>query len=214
MIAAALHIIPGILGALTALSIYLQFNLGSWPREAEAACAIAAGWLTFAVVNWAVEQILRPESQAENMLADAGVDNDYSALRAAQSVQEAQARFARMQVAGARRREALKTALSDCEARFAALFADMLSSVETARRADTLLRRTLPRVESAFIDYCAFADRGDGLVDSADTRARLIAALQDASDAALRAQKSIIQTSAEEAEVSLQVLESTLTHSR
>lgn len=211
---AGLHILPGVLGALAALAVYLRFNLAAWPREAEAGVAIGLGWLAFGLSRWAVNRLLREESRAERMLAEAGRTSDHSALRTARMVEEAQARLARMQDAGHDRREALRTALADCDSRFEGLFADMLSSSDTARRGEDVLRRTLPRLESAFVDYCAFAARGDGLVDTDDTRERLITALDSAGAAADRARKDIIQTSAEEADISLQVLESTLTHSR
>lgn len=208
------HIVPGLLGAGATLAVYLRFNLADWPREMEAGAAIAAGLAIFALSHWSVAQILREENRAEAMLARAGIDPDQSALRAAGMVEDARGRLAAMQRAGEHRRPALRAALADLEQRLETLFGDMLENPATTRRAEDLLRRSLPRVESAFLDYCRFAERGDGVIDTEQTRARLIEALVRTAEAADRARQDLIQASAEEADVSLRVLETTLARSR
>lgn len=208
------HIVPGLLAASATLSVYLRFNLADWPREQEAAVAIVIGLAVYALARWSVAQILREENRAEAMLAQAGIDPGHSALRAAGMVEDARARLAAMQAAGRHRKPALREALSDLERRLEALFGDMLENPATTRRAEDLLRRSLPRVESAFLDYCRFAERGDGVIDTEQTRARLIEALGQTAEAADRARQDLILASAEEADVSLRVLETTLARSR
>jgi len=208
------HIGPGLIGAGATLTVYLRLNVASWPRELEAGVAIAIGLAVLAITRWSVTQILKEENQAEAMLAQAGITPDQSALRAAGIVEDARARLRSMQSAGKHRKPVLRKALADLERQLEGLFDDMLENPETTHRAEDLLRRSLPRVEAAFLDYCRFAERGDGLVDTEQTRARLIAALGDTGAAADRARQDVIMASAEEADVSLRVLESTLARSR
>ncbi|KUF08762.1 hypothetical protein [Pseudoponticoccus marisrubri] len=214
MTGAAWHLLPGTLGAAAGLAVYLRFNLATWPREAEAGVAIALALAVFALARWSVTQLLREENRAEAMLARAGIDPHHGALRAARMVEEARARLHSMQAAGARRTPPLRAALDGLDAALEALFEDMLQNPETTRRAEDLLRRSLPRVEAAFLDYCRFAERGDGVVDTEQTRARMIAALEDTRQAAERARQDLIMASAEEADVALSVLEGTLARSR
>lgn len=209
-----LHIVPGLLGAVATLAIYFQLNLADWPREYEAGVAIVLALVIFALARWCVAQIVREESRAEAMLAQAGIEPDQTALRAAKLVAQARTRLSAMQSAGRQRKPELQDALTDLNKRLEALFADMLHNPQTVRRADDLLRRSLPRVDAAFLDYCRFAERGNGVVDTDETRARLIAALGDTGNAADRAREDLIMATGEDADVSLRVLEGTLARSR
>jgi hypothetical protein len=209
-----LHIVPGLIGAAATVAVYVRLDLANWPREYEAGAAITLGLAIFVISRWSVVQILRVENRAEAMLAQAGIDPDHNALRAARMVEDARTRLAFMRSAGANRKPELRAALTNLEERLEALIDDVLENPATARRADDLLRRSLPRVESAFLDYCRFAERGNGVVDTDETRARLITALDDTGTAADRAREDLIRATADDADVSLRVLEGTLARSR
>jgi len=208
------HFVPGGIGAAATLTVFSAVNMPDWPREIEAVLAACVGLGLFAICRWCVTQITREESTAETMLAEAGISAEQSALRAAGMIETARGQLAAMEQAGRDRRPELRAALGDLTQRMERLFDDMLAKPETTRRAEDLLRRSLPRVEAAFLDYCRFAERGDGVVDTQETRSRLIAALVDTGAAVDRARKDLIRAKAEDADISLSVLEGTLARSR
>jgi len=205
---------PGLAGALAVVAVYLSFNAAAVPREIEAAAAVASGLAVWAAVAWALPRALRRPSEIEALLAEAGQGGDYAARRTAQLVIEARARLARMDAAIRPRRPELRAAYAEFDERMEPLLDDLMTAPETARRADELLRRTLPRIEGAVTDYCAYAERGDGVVDTAETRGRLIDALKGAGEAADRARRDAMARSGIDVAVSLDILETTLAHSR
>lgn len=210
----AAGLLPGMAGAATVLVVFFSFNAAGLPREIEAAAAILCGLVTWGVVAWALPRALRRPSEIEALLAEAGQQADYAARRTARLVLEARESLARMDAAIRPRKPELRAAYADFAARMAPLLDDLMTAPETARRADGLLRRTLPRIESAVMDFCAFAERGDGVIDTAETRGRLIDALEGAGEAADRARRDAISRSGVDVSVSLDILETTLSHSR
>lgn len=207
-------LLPVVLGSATMIVAYTNFNAAALPREVEAGIAILAGWIAAFAATRAVRMISREESIVEKMLEDAGVSANHSSLRAAQLVHKGRSHVASMAAALATRSATLQSAFEDFANALEPLFENMLASPETAKRADDLVRRILPRIASAVQDYCHFAEYGDGIVDLSETRARLISAFEDAGAAAGRAHRDVLGMSEIDVTASLEVLETTLSHSR
>lgn len=200
--------------SISILAIYANFNAASVPRELEALAAVGVGLLVLALCTRFFAMAFQRESEIEKMLDTAGVDKDHAALRAARLVATARERVSAMQAALEGRSTSLTASFNDFAARIDPLFDDMIASPETATRADDLVRRILPRLEGAVIEYAAFAARGDGVVDTVETRTRLIGAFENAGAAADRARRDALEMSGIDITASLDVLESSLTHSR
>jgi len=209
-----LALLPGGIGAAMTLAVFADFNAPGWPREYEAAVAIAAGLIAYGVAALGVRRLALQENQIEAMLENAGIDPHYEAMRTGRVVAEGRARLKRMHDASRGRTEPLKEALADLEAKMEPLFAEMLTAPETARRADEIFRRILPRLEATFLEYCDYAGLGDGVIDTVETRNRVIAALNNTSETAERARRAVIETTGETVDVSLSVLENTLARQR
>jgi hypothetical protein len=203
-----------IFAALTTVLVFINFNAAELPREIEALAAIASGAIVLMLGKAFFAMVERRESEIEKMLETAGVDNDHAALRAARFVATARERISNMESALEARPCSLKSSFAEFVAKIEPLFEDMLTSPETATRADDLVRRILPRLESSVIDYCAYAARGDGVIDTAETRSRLIGAFENAGAAADRARQDALEMSGIDVSASLDVLETSLTHSR
>ncbi|MDV7144135.1 hypothetical protein R3X27_15715 [Tropicimonas sp. TH_r6] len=205
---------PGALGAAAVLITWRVFDGAEIAREIEAATAILAGLITWGLAEFGLPRAMARESEIEKKLVNAGLDTNQEALRALSYAEEARDRVARMRGAAQKRTKPLLAALEAFEDKLAPLLEDTVTSPETARRADDLLRRTLPRLEEAFVEYCAFADRGDGVVDTQETRDRMIQTLAETGEKVDGARRAIIQTTRDDVDVSLGVLEDTLARSR
>ena len=210
----ALLLMPALLGALSIVMVYSTFNSADLAREIEAGTAILIGWGIFFIASIAMPMLLRAESEAEKILENAGVSADHAAIRAARHVEKSKAHVSSMGEALSGRSETLQGAFNSLSAKLEPLFEDMITSPDTASRADDLTRRILPRLSSAVQDYCAYAARGDGVVDTEETRARLISAFENAGAAAERARRDALEMSEIDVTASLDVLETTLAHPR
>lgn len=209
-----LLLIPGLLGAFAITTVYNTFNSADLAREIEAGTAILTGWGVFFVASIAMPMLLRAESEVEKMLENAGVSADHAAMRAARHVEKSKAHVSSMREALSGRSESLRDAFNALSAKLEPLFEDMITSPDTASRADDLTRRILPRLASAVQNYCAYAARGDGVVDTEEARARLINAFENAGAAAERARRDALEMSEIDVTASLDVLETTLSHPR
>ena len=94
------------------------------------------------------------------------------------------------------------------------LLDDILTSPEIRRRADNLLRRTLPRLAEAVDTYVDYAERGTDLVDPTEMRDRLIGTLENAAKQAERVRIDAVEGAESNVEVALDVLESSFAYER
>lgn len=208
-------VVVGMLCAAIPLNIFLSFDLEGMAREIEGVISIGLGALLTGATLYFAKLTASTEDPLSAMLraAQARGATDVDA-RALELTHEAQLRLNYMERVSADRAEPLRQAVADLHDKVKPLLEDILTNPEMRRRADNVLRRTLPRLAEAVGTYVDYAERGTDLVDPTEMRTRLIDALGKAADQAERARMDAMEGVESNVEIALNVLESSFDYDR
>lgn len=207
-------LLQGALSAGFTIAVFLSFDLVDLAREIEMGIAIALGFVVLFALNIAFQMVTQKESSAEEMLRNAGLDADGETMRAARSVEEAKRRLAMMHKLAQSRMPEFQRAIADFEAQMLPLLDDILKNPSTRRRANNLMRRTMPRLFEAVETYVKYADEGTDLVDPTEMRKRVIAALRTAGQQAEQTRLDGLESTEQGVEIALEILEGSFAFSK
>ncbi len=201
--------------AIFPYTFFLSFNLAEVAREFEALIALGVGALFtvatiyFARLTAATEDPLTALARKARALGAGQVDE-----RTLEVVHHARIRITHMVNVSEDRTATFREAIAVFHDVMGDLLDDILTSPEIRRRADNLLRRTLPRLAEAVDTYVDYAERGTDLVDPTEMRDRLIGTLENAAKQAERVRIDAVEGAESNVEVALDVLESSFAYER
>jgi hypothetical protein len=197
------------------VSFFFSFDLPDLAREIEAVISLGAGLLFTAAIVYFARLTASTEDPLTAMARQARERGagDVDA-RTLELVHTARLKTDKMVHISQGRVEAFRQAVKNFAEVMECLYDDILTSPEIRRRADNLIRRTLPRLAEAVETYVEYAERGTDLVDPTEMRARVIEALTNASEQAERVRIDAIEGVESNVEVALDVLESSFAYER
>ena len=205
---AALHALPAVIGMAAALALFARLDLAAWPREAEAALAIAAGWAFWASATAALTAILLRENRLERRLLEAGIALDADLLRAARAIEAAELQWSGLR--GALEEAAppaLQAPLAEADRHLGRVVGLVLTAPNTVGQVRPLLSKSLPRLVDAMSGYLAVVGRSAPGQDISAQTDRAVAALELFAGQARAIEASLFAALQDEADISLEVFD-------
>jgi len=139
---------------------------------------------------------------------------DMEARRAEEQVEKIKGMIKHLNKICQDRMPQFQRALFDFEMKLRPLLKQIQEDSMTRRRAENLLKRTMPRLFEAVEDFDKFADKNPDAPNLDETRQRIIEALQTAGEQAQRVLKSDTNNDEQQLEDSIDILEASFAYNR